>query len=72
MMRERRSMETQEMCELRRAIDRKRKAGKRASEYDDEASVQRLIDRKRKAACRANETEHHVELIIRNVKITVH
>ena len=61
MMRERRSMETQEMCELHRANDRKRKAGKRASQYDDEASVQRLIDRKRKAACRANETEHHAE-----------
>ena len=57
MMRER-SMETQEMCELRRASDRKRKAGKRASENDDEVSVQRLMDRKRKAACRANETEH--------------
>ena len=54
-------METQEMCELRRASDRKRKAGKRASENDDEVSVQRLMDRKRKAACRANETEHHAE-----------
>ena len=60
-MRERRSMETQEMCELRRANDRKRKARKRASENDDEASVQRSMDRKRKAVCRANETEHNAE-----------
>ena len=72
MMRERISMEIKEMCELRKASDRERKARKRASACDDEASIERLIDQKRKAVVkhlRLSMRLSNVELAVGNAKL---
>ena len=60
-MRKRRNKETLEMHELRKAIDRDRKARKRASESSNDIELRRASDRLCKANKRANESDCDTE-----------
>ena len=61
-IRNRRSKETVETCELRKANDRDRKANKRANEPECDTELRRASNRLCKANKRANETECDTEL----------
>ena len=61
-MRNRISEQTMEMCELRKANDRERKARKRAGASDFDTELRRASDRLLKATKRDNDDEHDTEL----------
>ena len=61
-MRNKRSKKTMEMCELRKANDRERKARKRASASDSDTNLRRASDRLHKATKRDNASAYDTEL----------